>query len=87
MGGCDYFPFSSWMGGGFAGGIFSIFFWGLIILGLVFLAIKLFGSIKSNKTGPFHDKNDSLAILKMRYASGEINQDQYIKMRDVLVQS
>lgn len=87
MMGCDYLPFSSWMGGGFGGGIFSLLFWGLIILVLVFVAIKLFGSIKSNKTGPFHDKNDSLVILKMRYASGEINQDQYIKMRDVLVQS
>ena len=87
MMGCDYLPFSSWMGGGFAGGIFSLLFWGLIILVLVFVAIKLFGSIKSNKTGPFHDKNDSLAILKMRYAKGEINQDEYVKMKSVLLQS
>ena len=75
------------MGGGFAGGIFSLLFWGLIILGLVFLVFKLFGSIKSNKTGPFHDKKDFLEILKMRYANGEINQDQFVKMKDVLLQS
>ena len=87
MGGCDYFPFSSWMGGGFAGGIFSIFFWGLIILGLVFLAIKFFGSIKSDKTGQFRDKNDSLEILKIRYAKGEIHQNEYVKMKSVLLQS
>ena len=86
MMGCDYLPFSSWMGGGFAGGIFSLLFWGLIILLLVFVAIKLFGSIKSNKTGPFRDKNDSLDILQMRYAKGEINQDEYVKMKSVLLQ-
>ena len=87
MMGCDYLPFSSWMGGGFAGGILSLLFWGLIILVLVFVAIKLFGSIKSYKIGPFRDKNDSLEILKMRYASGEINQNQYVKMKDILLQS
>jgi uncharacterized membrane protein len=59
----------------------------LIILLLVFVAIKLFGSIKSNQTGSFHDKNDSLVILQMRYAKGEITQDQYVKMKDVLLQS
>ena len=87
MMGCDYLPYSSWMGGGFAGGIFPLLFWGLIILVLVFVAIKLFGSIKSNQTGPFRDKNDSLAILKMRYANGEINQNEYVKMKSVLLQS
>ena len=87
MMGCDYLPFSSWMGGGFAGGIFSLLFWGLIITVLVFVAIKLFGSIRSNKTGPFRDKNDSLDILQMRYAKGEINQDEYVKMKSVLLQS
>jgi putative membrane protein len=75
------------MGGGFAGGIFSLLFWGLIIAVLVFVAIKLFGSIKSNQTGSFRDKNDSLEILKMRYANGEINQDQYVKMKGVFFQS
>jgi putative membrane protein len=87
MMGCDYLPYSSWMGGGFGGGIFSLLFWGLIIAMLVFVAIKLFGSIKSNSTGSFRDKNDSFEILKTRYANGEINQDQYVKMKDVLLQS
>jgi uncharacterized membrane protein len=86
MMGCDYLPFSSWMGGGFGGGIFSLLFWGLIILVLVFVAVKLFGSIRSNQTGPFRDKNDSLAILKMRYVNGEITQEQYVKMKDILLQ-
>ena len=86
MVGCDYLPFSSWMGGGFTGGIFSLVFWGLIILVLVFVAIKLVGSVKSNKTGPFRDQNDSLEILKMRYVNGEITQDQYAKIKDVLLQ-
>ena len=87
MMGCDYLPFSSWMGGGFAGGIFSLLLWGLVILVLVFVAIKLFGSIKSSKNGPFNDKSDSLEILKIRYANGKINQDEYVKMKSVLLQS
>jgi putative membrane protein len=87
MMGCDYLPFSSWIGGGFAGGIFSLLLWGLIIFLVVFFIIKLFGSINSNKSGQFRDKNDSLEILKMRYAKGEINQDEYVKMKSVLFQS
>jgi putative membrane protein len=87
MMGCDYLPFSSWMGGGFAGGIFSLLLWGLIIFLVVFFIIKLFGSINSGKSGQFRDKNDSLEILKMRYAKGEINQDEYVKMKSVLFQS
>jgi putative membrane protein len=72
------------MGGGFAGGIFSLLLWGLIIFLVVFFIIKFFGSINSSKSGLFRDKNDSLEILKMRYAKGEINQDEYIKMKSVL---
>jgi uncharacterized membrane protein len=87
MMGCDYLPFSSWMGGGFAGGIFSLLLWGLIILILVFVAIKLFGSIKSNRSVPFRDKDDSLGILQTRYANGEIDQGQYAKMKSILLQS
>jgi uncharacterized membrane protein len=75
------------MGGGFADGIISLLLYGLILLVLVFVAIKLFGSIKTNKTGPFNDKNDSLEILKMRYANGEIDQNKYFKMKNVLLQS
>lgn len=87
MMGCDYFPFSSWMGGGFVGGIFSIFLWGLIIVVFVFLTIKLVGSIKSTETIQYRDRIDSVGILKMRYAKGEINRDEYVKLRDILLQS
>lgn len=87
MGGCHYLPFASWMGGGLAGGIFALLFWGLIILVVVLLAIKLFRSIRSNKTGHFKDKNDSLEILKIRYAKGEINRDEFLKMKSILLRS
>jgi len=43
--------------------------------------------MKSNKTGQLRDKNDSLEILKIRYAKGEIHQDEYVKMKSVLLQS
>jgi putative membrane protein len=69
------------------GGIFSLLLWGVIILVLVFMVVKLFGSFRSNQTGPFRDKSDSLEILKIRYANGKINQDEYVKMKSVLLQS
>ncbi len=84
MVGCDYLPFVSWVGGGFAGGVLSLLFWGLIVLVLVYVAVKLFGATNSNRSSPFRDKNDSLEILKIRYANGEINQDEYVKMKNIL---
>ena len=87
MGGCDYFPFSSWMGGGFTGGIFYLVFWGLILLVLVLLVIKLFRTSKSRQTGPIKDRYDSMEILKVRYARGEIDQQEYLRMKRTLLQT
>ena len=87
MWGCDYFPFSSWMGGGFAGGIFSLLLWGLIIFIVVYLIIKLIGTLRDGKTIQRRDRSDSLAILKMRLAKGEISQEDYIKMKETLLMS
>jgi len=56
------------------GGIFSTLIWTLIILGFVYLAIKLFGGLKSE-------------ILKMRYARGEISHEDYLTMKETLRQS
>jgi putative membrane protein len=86
MWGCDYFPFSSSMGGGFAGGIFYLVFWGLILLVLVLLVIKLFGAQKSRQDGPIKDRYDSMEILNVRYARGEIDQQEFVKMKNTLLQ-
>ena len=87
MWGCNYFPYFSWAGRIFPGGIFSILLWGLIILLLVLLAMKLFGSIRSGRYGQDRDRYDSLAILKTRYARGEINNEEFTKMKNILLES
>jgi putative membrane protein len=83
---CADFPFFSGMGGIFPGGIFSTLLWGLIILALVYLATKLIKSIKAGPNIANNDRNDSLEMLKLRYAKGEINQDEYFKMKNTLGQ-
>ena len=70
----------------FHGGIFSMLIWTLIILGFVYLAIKLFGSLKFGPISQDRDRFDSLEILKVRYARGEISQEDYIRMKETLEQ-
>lgn len=70
----------------FHGGIISTLIWTLIILGFLFLMIKLFGSLKSGQISQGRDRFDSLEVLKVRYARGEISQEDYIKMKETLEQ-
>jgi putative membrane protein len=61
--------------GGFGlGWIFMILFWALVILGIVYLLKSIFGSASSTEK-----KETALDILKKRYASGEISEDEYNK--------
>jgi putative membrane protein len=82
-----HFPNFSWMGRFFPGGIISMLIWALIILALVYLAIKLFRALTSEQTEQNRDRFDSLEILKMRYARGEIGQEDYLTMKETLKQS
>jgi uncharacterized membrane protein len=52
----------------------------------VYLVIKLLGAIRSGQATPHSDRNDSINILKIRYARGEIGQEDYSKMREILEQ-
>ena len=70
MGGYGMMGFG--MGFGF---IFMLLFWGLII----WLIITLINAGQSGK-----DEPDLLAILKIRYASGEITKKQYKEMNKEL---
>lgn len=71
MGGYGMLGFG--MGFGF---IFMLLFWGLII----WLMVTLINASQSNK-----NEQDSLTILKRRYAYGEITKKQYEEMKKELV--
>jgi putative membrane protein len=85
MWGCDYLPIGvSWRGGFFPGSFGHLLIWVLVILLLAFLAIRIFKSQTHNSPGSSLDRIDSLAILKSRFASGEISQEEFVKMKQIL---
>jgi len=82
-----HFPHYSWMGSFFSGGIVSMLIWVLIILALVYLAVKLFRALNTEQRKQNRDNFDSFEILKMRYARGEISHEDYLTMKETLKQS
>ncbi len=72
-------------GGMFFGGLMMLLFWGgLIVLGfLAFRALTRSGNWQSRDTSPTLERSadNALAILKERYARGEIDKEQYDRMR------
>jgi putative membrane protein len=68
------------MGFGPFGGLLSLFF----VLLLIYLAVRTVRSfIPSPKASS--DREDSLGILKNRLAKGEISQEEYHRMREILM--
>lgn len=66
------------LGFGF-GWIFLLFFWLLLILGVVYL-IKLIGG--STRRG--EREKTALDILKKRYAKGEVSREEFEKIKEDL---
>ncbi|MBW2053879.1 MAG: SHOCT domain-containing protein [Deltaproteobacteria bacterium] len=75
-----------WWGGFFPGSIFSLVLWSVVILLIVFLAIRIFRSQTHGPRGPAQDRFDSEAILKARFAKGEISEEEFVRMRQTLSQ-
>lgn len=75
MGGMDHF---GW-GMGF-GGVFMLFLWVLVILGIVALVKWLMTSSKGEVS-----ENPPLEILKERYAQGEIDREEFEQKKHHLV--
>ncbi|QGY41445.1 hypothetical protein GM415_15410 [Pseudodesulfovibrio cashew] len=63
--------------GGF-GFIFNLLFIGLLAY-LVYKIIK-----RVSRSDGRQDRNDSLEILKRKYANGEINSEEFNRMREIL---
>ncbi len=67
----------------FGGGIIGFAITGLII---AIIAVLIFKLIKANRgNSPVnHDKNDSLMILKIKFAKGEISEEEYQNKKEIL---
>jgi putative membrane protein len=61
------------------GWIFMLFYWGVVILGIVVLVRWLMG-----RPFPGGSRETPLDILKRRYANGEIDEEQFEKMKQNL---
>jgi putative membrane protein len=73
-----YGPGQGWFMGGFG----SLF--GLLLLGLlVFLVIRLFQRPVSGSSAR-RDRDDSMEILKRRYANGDISTEEFRNIRSQL---
>jgi uncharacterized membrane protein len=85
MWGCNFGPLSGgWWGNFLPVSLFSLLLWGMVILLIVLLAVRIFKSQAREPRWPEQDRFDSEAILKARFAKGEITREEFLKMRQTL---
>jgi len=84
MWGCNFTSNMPFLGYFLSHGLLSLPFWGALLALAVFLILKILG--KRPATVINDDKNDSLEILKTRFAKGEIDKDEFQKMKQILTQ-
>ena len=65
--------------GGFGMGGLMLVFWGLILFGLILIINWLLTATRNEKNGT--SGADAREILKIRYAKGEIDREEYERMR------
>lgn len=58
--------------------------WALILAVIIYAAIKIMKAASVNRFGTAADRIDSLQILKIRYARGEISEGEFLKMKEML---
>ena len=80
MGGLPLGIGNLFMGFGPMGGLFGL----LILVLVIIFIVKLIRSATASPRAA-SDKSDSLGILKTRFASGEITEEEYKRMSDLLL--
>ena len=72
------------MGQGYMGWFMMIFFWGLLLAGLIFFVRWIMHLPKSEKKTEKRTGNTSLNILKERFARGEIDIDEFREKKQLI---
>jgi putative membrane protein len=73
----------NWGGGMFLSGFIWLLFLILVIVLIVFLVIKL-SSTGNSASSASPPRDESLSILKERFARGEISEEEYERMKQKL---
>jgi len=77
---------AGFMGGwgmGWFGPLFMMLFWGFLIAGAIFLVRWSIQMLKG-RSSYFSDPSSPLDIIRKRYASGEIDREEYKRMQQAL---
>ena len=84
MWGCNFNGDIPFLGHFFSHGTFSLLFWCVVLALVVVLIAKILGKrprVSNN------DQIDSLELLKLRFAKGEIDKDEFLRIKQILTQS
>ena len=84
MWGCNFSGNIPVLGYFLSHGFLSLLFWGVLLALAVVLISKIFG--KKPEKVINDDQSDSLEILKMRFAKGEIDKEEFQRMKQILIQ-
>ena len=83
-----YYQFQDLMNGVFSLGIFPVIFWGvLILLGVGYLELRFFRVLRSRQAEKNIVRYDFLENVKELYTRGDISQEEFIKMQNILLES
>ena len=85
--GCYNFSGIPWINNIFHGSFFNVIIWGLFFSIVIYFTIKAVSATKTKADYSDRDRQDSLEILKIRFAKGEVNKDEFLKMKNVLIKS
>lgn len=81
-----YGPGNSWMMGGnywwmgLIGMVIQLLFW----IGIIYLAVRLLRTYLPRNNTPAKIEDNALSIVRERYARGEIDSEQYNKLKQEL---
>ena len=85
MWGCNFNGNIPFFGYFFSHGLFSLLIWIAVLVIVLTVVSQIFR--RRSVTVTSNDQTDSLELLKIRFAKGEIDKDEFLRMKQILSQS